>query len=133
MPSSPALPHGLVFVDSPSEFRDAAALVVRVPCGIRSKEKLLAVLSGKLRFPGYFGWNWDAFEECLNDLTWLPPGPIILVHEDLPFGVHSPHRATYLDILRGTAAHHVAGGRALTVVLPSELREEISLGASEQR
>ena len=33
----------------------ASSLVVRIPRGIRSKEKLLAILADKLRFPRYFG------------------------------------------------------------------------------
>ena len=31
----------------------------------------LREVSNKLYFPKYFGNNWDAFEECLNDLEWL--------------------------------------------------------------
>src|SRR5262245_45865538 len=110
MPPSPALPTRFVFVDKPSEFHHPGALLVRVPRGIRSKEKLMAVIADRLRFPGYFGWNWDAFEECLNDLSGLPQRSILLVHEDLPFGDRSSLRATYVDILRKAAAANRAEG-----------------------
>ena len=39
---------------------------------IKSKEDLLRRLSEEMKFPSYFGSNWDALEECLNDLSWLP-------------------------------------------------------------
>jgi hypothetical protein len=28
--------------------------------------------AGVLAFPAWFGRNWDAFADCLNDLSWLP-------------------------------------------------------------
>jgi RNAse (barnase) inhibitor barstar len=34
------------------------------------KANLLAALAGALRFPDYFGGNWDALDECLTDLSW---------------------------------------------------------------
>ena len=130
---SPALPRGFRFVPAPADFRDAAALVVRMPRGIRSKQKLMAVLADKLHFPRYFGHNWDALEECLNDLTWLRDRGIVIAHEDLPFGASSSNRRTYLDILRGAVEHHAKGSRSLTVVLPADLQNEISAAANERR
>jgi hypothetical protein len=32
-----------------------------------------------LQFPCYFGENWDAFDECLTDLEWLPADAYVLL------------------------------------------------------
>ena len=95
-------------------------LIVRVPRGVRSKEKLLRILADKLRLPGYFGGNWDALEDALRDLTWLPAGRnVVIVHEDLPFGAGGENRGIYLAILKNAAEHWGANGqRAFQVVLP---------------
>jgi len=130
---SPAPSANFTFVPRPTDFRDDAALVVRMPRGIRSKQKLFAAIADKLRFPKYFGWNWDAFEECLRDLSWLPQGrTIVLVHEDLPFGLHSANRESYFNILRGLVASRPDSGRPLIVVLPSALRDQFIPAATGQ-
>jgi hypothetical protein len=36
----------------------------------RSKADLLASLAAALRFPPYFGMNWDALSDGLTDLSW---------------------------------------------------------------
>jgi RNAse (barnase) inhibitor barstar len=94
---------GFVQVADPRQYAQEARkqnkLVVWIPRGIRSKEKLFGILSDALRFPAYFGGNWDALEECLQDLSWLPENAsIVIVHEQLPFG-DSNNRATYFSIL----------------------------------
>ncbi len=34
-----------------------------------------------LKFPEYFGWNWDAFYDCLRDLQWLSSDSHVLIIE----------------------------------------------------
>ncbi|PZT70468.1 hypothetical protein DN402_13085 [Streptomyces sp. SW4] len=35
-----------------------------------------------LRLPDYFGWNWDALRDCLQDLHWLPAASVLLAIDD---------------------------------------------------
>jgi hypothetical protein len=37
-----------------------------------TKEALLMSVAAALRFPEHFASNWDAFDECIRDLEWLP-------------------------------------------------------------
>ena len=46
---------------------------------VTDKQSLLDGVAFTLEFPGYFRSNWDSFEECLLDLSWLPAGPRVLV------------------------------------------------------
>ena len=70
-------------------------------------------------------------EECLSDLSWLPPNrPVVIVHEDLPFGERSDNRQTYLDILRGAVEDGTTINRKLSVVLPDSLRGQFSPAAA---
>ncbi|MEV0005500.1 barstar family protein [Micromonospora sp. NPDC050980] len=40
--------------------------------------------SDALRFPSYFGWNWPAFSECLQDLHWLAARRYLVLIENTP-------------------------------------------------
>jgi RNAse (barnase) inhibitor barstar len=40
--------------------------------GCTDKATLLARFATALRFPDWFGHNWDALSDCLTDLSWLP-------------------------------------------------------------
>jgi hypothetical protein len=48
-------------------------------CG---KAGLLDGLSEAFGFPAWFGRNWDALADCLDDLGWLPEGGHVLVLEN---------------------------------------------------
>lgn len=111
------LPAEFLRVDDPHAYaataRQEGKLVVWIPSTVRSKEKLLAVLSQGLKLPKYFGGNWDALEECLQDLSWLPENTqIAIVHESQPFGA-GENRRVYCDILQ---AAQVRGGRSIKAV-----------------
>jgi RNAse (barnase) inhibitor barstar len=62
----------------------AARLVCRVIRGRKSPTKadFFNEASAALQFPSYFGDNWDAFDECLADLEWLPGDAYVLVFTD---------------------------------------------------
>ena len=42
------------------------------------KGRLLTALGRALNFPDYYGNNWDALDECLDDLSWHD-GPLYLL------------------------------------------------------
>lgn len=116
------------FVDDPAAFRDAEAWVVRIPAKARGKEKVLTILSERLRFPKYFGHNWDALEECLADLSWLGDvNRVAIVHEGLPFSPAGDQLATYLAVLRSAVQvrNAAAAGAKLTVVFSEKQRATI--------
>lgn len=57
-----------------STIADKTLSLIRVIRGQRcsNKEELFQEFAATLQFPYYFGNNWDAFDECINDLSWLP-------------------------------------------------------------
>lgn len=58
---------------------------------IEDKRSFLHACATSMHFPDYFGKNWDAFEECLNDLSWLPaPGYVLLYDNVENFARHAP-------------------------------------------
>lgn len=46
---------------------------------IRDAAGLFDACSDSLQFPAYFGNNWDALQDCLGDLSWLPASGRVLL------------------------------------------------------
>lgn len=75
--------------------------VIIVDCiDILTKEELLQELASKLKFPAYFGHNWDALSDCLFDIAYHgkeQKSLKVINTSFLPKGV----RETLTDILNG--------------------------------
>ncbi len=79
------------------------------------KDRLLQALGEALRFPDYYGRNWDALEECLFDLSWWS-GPVIV----LIAHAHALERetlATLVDIWTEASAAWAQAGRVCVLLL----------------
>ncbi len=69
---------------------------------ITNKASFLDAAAQAMAFPSYFGHNWDAFEDMINDLSWAAaPGYVLLYDHAAPFALAAPGDfLTALDILR---------------------------------
>ena len=84
---------------------------------VRDKSALLERVAAALAFPGWYGANWDALEDCLTDLSWRSPGGDVLVLEGQQVMNLPPEDcATFLDILRDASAYGAQQGRPFFAV-----------------
>lgn len=101
---------------SASEFRSQSSWRTRLPDAcIRvlaggkcvTKKALFTEFKRQLKFPSYFGRNWDAFEECLTDLEWLPGCSYVIVVRaaDKLLSKSEDEYRTFLDIMDATGEH----------------------------
>jgi len=103
------------FVSDLTGFRAPNWLIVRLTGRLRRKHDLFRALAAGLKFPAYFGDNWDALEECLRDLAWLRAKKgVVLLHEQVPLA-DDDQRQTYFQILQSAQR---AGAVPLRVVFP---------------
>src|SRR5258705_13725559 len=72
---------------------------------LTKKEQFLNHAALAMHFPDYFGDNWDAFEDCLTDLSWADAdGYFILYDHTDVFAEHCPqHFDTLIEILKEAA------------------------------
>jgi barstar (barnase inhibitor) len=76
--------------------------------GAQDKPAILAALSTELRFPAWVGDNWDALQDALCDLSWLPGSRgIVLVLDGIEriHGTAPGELEVLLDVLSSTATY----------------------------
>jgi hypothetical protein len=90
----------------------------------RTKPALFQEWAAALQFPGYFGDNWDAFEECLSDREWLAGEVhvVLLAEAHRVLEAEKGERSTLLRILK--AVGEAPGERALRIVFQCEAGDE---------
>jgi RNAse (barnase) inhibitor barstar len=67
----------------------------------RTTAGLFTEFAQALNFPDYFGRNWDALEECLADLEWLPANGYVLLFTsaELILPDDEEDYATFLEVM----------------------------------
>ncbi|MBB1125110.1 barstar family protein [Thiospirillum jenense] len=86
---------------------------------ITNKHALFEEFAEKLNFPDYFGFNWDAFSDCMTDLSWLEnKNSLFIVFKNTrQFRLANPEEWRIIqDILLETIDYWRAQGRSATVI-----------------
>lgn len=111
-----------LFTDDPAALADGKTLLLTVPAGLVDKRAVLAWYAEALRFPSYFGQNWDAFSDCLTDLSWIVEKGVLMAHRDMPLAAEPADRSIYVAIL-ANAVHRWKDdeGHNFTVSFPKRL------------
>lgn len=77
------------------------------------KPLLLKNIAVALEFPGWFGHNWDALEDCLADLSWREAsGYVLLIDQATP----GDEYGVLADILESTAQSWAGRGKPFFAV-----------------
>lgn len=77
----------------------------------RTAAALFQEFARALKFPDYFGHNWDALEECLADLEWLPAKGYVLAVTDAEQVLTQEEEdySTFLEVLSDAGEAWAAG------------------------
>ncbi|MDQ7781597.1 MAG: barstar family protein [Desulfomonilaceae bacterium] len=88
---------------------------------VQDKNQFLSVFAKALQFPAYFGFNWDALEDCLTDLSWHEADGYVIVYTRFDvFFEHDPEEArTALDIMSDCADFWRGQGKTFLMLLGS--------------
>ena len=89
---------------------------------ILTKAELLTAVAQAFNFPSYFGHNWDALDDMLRDLSWLPAAGYVVFLED--FEALAAHDQatwrTFVEIWKETTAVWWADGVPMFVFIRGE-------------
>jgi len=91
------------FIENPAEINNKSnAYFVTIINDNISEEDLFNEYYAKFKFP-YFGFNWDALNDCLGGLEWIEQKNVIIYHPQLP-QLNEKDLKIYLEILRNAVS-----------------------------
>jgi len=70
----------IIFIKDIKSYSPKNAFIARLTQEILTEDDLFNELNKQLFFPDYFGFNWNALSDCLNDFRWIEQEEIILIH-----------------------------------------------------
>lgn len=116
-----------IVVADQSTLLGAGSLLVEIDSRFKSKHELLSHYATQLRFPDYFGFNWDAFDEVMRDLDWVAEHRIVIFHREMPLGGTQKDQRIYCDLLM-SLAREWAGRKEheLVVAMDPSLRFQLN-------
>lgn len=83
----------------------------------KTKEELLDRFARALKFPRYFGGNWDALADCLADMGWAPAeGYVIVIDEAQDLWNQIPDAGRLVAIVQRVADEWRARGKPFHLV-----------------
>ena len=94
--------------------------LARIP--LAPKDGLLQNLARVLGFPGWFGGNWDALEDCLTDLSWRPAQGYVLAFEGNG-SIPQDDLGVLTDVLAAAAEFWAAGDKPFFAVFIDPRRQ----------
>lgn len=97
---------------------------------VDSKERFLAVVSKALRFPDYFGMNWDAFEDCLTDMSpYEDSDRYLIVYDGFEaFAAREPEEFnTAVEIFKDATSFWAYEGKRMIVVLSARTAAKLNV------
>jgi hypothetical protein len=98
-------------------FRDRGFHVATVSGAVLASEsELFDAMAAAFAFPDYFGRNWDAVVDCLDDLDWLEAQGYVLVIDDVGTCGFSEPLARLLQIWPSVAQEWSAQGKPFHLV-----------------
>ena len=99
----------------------AAGLALwRIDIGpVHDKKDFTGLVAKALKFPEWFGGNWDAFEDCLTDLSWhSAPGYVLVLEHSKHFGAgHKQEFITATEVLEGAASYWQEQGKPFWAIV----------------
>jgi RNAse (barnase) inhibitor barstar len=101
---------GVYRVTRADEVAEAAAGLALARIRFDTKDALLRNIAAALRFPDWFGRNWDALEDCLCDLQ---GGGHVLVFDQAQPG---EDLGVLIEVLRSSAEQRAASGKPFFAV-----------------